>query len=302
MTQVFSAGIAVLDCIFNLPSMPRAAEKHIASDVQWVVGGCAANAAIAMARLDAKVYLAAQIGDDIAGDIIVSNLEREQIDLSAVLRHANTRSSVSSIFVDAVGERQIVNFRGDPSNSGTQSPAQTFDNSAIGKLDAVLVDTRWLAGAEAALQLARQQNIPGVLDAEAPIPESLLHMATHVAFSKQGLLSVRPELPVHEALLSMHQALKAWVCVTDGAQGVLSIADNQVRHHPAYAVKALDTLGAGDVWHGAFCLQLAQQESEVAAIDFANAAAALKCSQHGGGNAAPALSEVQAFMRQQARL
>lgn len=303
MTHVLSVGIAVLDCIFELETIPASAEKHIANDARWVVGGCATNAAVAMARLGGQVSLAAELGDDIAGDIILNNLNREGIDLSKVFRHPNARSSVSSIFIDARGERQIVNFRGDTGDNSRTSQGHAraceFERTAFTQLQAVLADTRWLAGAEAALLLAREMNIPGVLDAEAPIPEALLHKASHIAFSRTGLLSLSPASNLQEALLSTAKTLTAWICVTDGANGVYTVLNDRIHHHPAYRVTTVDTLGAGDVWHGAFCLKLAQGVSEVDSIEFANAAAALKCSQPGGGDAAPNLSKVEAFILQQ---
>ena len=88
----------------------------------------------------------------------------------------------------------------------------------------------------------------------------------------------------------------AWVGVTLGADGFLW-RDGATEHRaPAPAVKAIDTLGAGDVWHGAFTLALAERMPVGAAARFANAAAAIKCTRFGGRGGAPRRDEVEALL------
>ncbi len=74
-----------------------------------------------------------------------------------------------------------------------------------------------------------------------------------------------------------------------------------LRRSPAFPVKAVDTLGAGDVFHGAFALALAEGRDAPAAMRFGSAAAALKCSRLGGSTGAPTRAEVEAFMAARAR-
>ena len=92
------------------------------------------------------------------------------------------------------------------------------------------------------------------------------------------------------------ESIDGWICVTDGAHGVFSIENGQLQQTPAFSVNAVDTLGAGDVWHGAFAHALCNEHTETAAIQFANAAAALKCMKKGGGSAAPYADDVQKFL------
>ncbi|MDP3321902.1 MAG: PfkB family carbohydrate kinase, partial [Bosea sp. (in: a-proteobacteria)] len=89
-----------------------------------------------------------------------------------------------------------------------------------------------------------------------------------------------------------------WLAVTLGREGVLFIEDGAVAHLPAFAIETVDTLGAGDVWHGAFALALAEGQSERAAIRFASAAAAIKCTRFGGRAGAPERAEIEAFLAQ----
>ncbi|MBX9874054.1 MAG: sugar kinase, partial [Beijerinckiaceae bacterium] len=79
---------------------------------------------------------------------------------------------------------------------------------------------------------------------------------------------------------------------------VLFVEDGTIAHRPAFAVAAVEPLGAGDVWHGAFALALAEGQGERAAIRFASAAAAIKCTRFGGRSGAPRRQEIEAFLAQ----
>jgi len=162
----------------------------------------------------------------------------------------------------------------------------------------VLADTRWTEAALAVLQMARRTGIPGVVDAEAPIPDAVLEAASHVAFSKQGLIAYTNIENLADALRAAQTKLDAWLCVTDGSNGVFYVHHGEIRHIPARPIDAIDTLGAGDVWHGVFTLALGQGQDEQSAICYANAAATLKCASLGGALAAPTRDQTQHFMRQ----
>ncbi|MDG2403771.1 MAG: PfkB family carbohydrate kinase [Paracoccaceae bacterium] len=292
MTQVFLAGMAVVDFVFSVDQLPDKAEKHCASDAQIMGGGCAANAAVAVARLGGKATLAACLGDDSLGDLILSDLKREGVETAFIQRAENGRSSFSSVFVDRNGERQIMNFRGAGLTPHDVLSALEFH------ADAVLVDTRWTEWALAALTQAKALSIPGVLDAEVPIEMSLLNAASHIAFSRQGLLSLTDAKTLPQALTEVTSELKSWACVTDGHAGVFYTDNGQIAHIPAFQVPVTDTLGAGDIWHGAFTLALGERMDAPKAIEFANAAAALKCMQFGGRKGCPDRQMTETFMKE----
>ena len=85
--------------------------------------------------------------------------------------------------------------------------------------------------------------------------------------------------------------------MTNGAQGTLWLDDQRQPHHmSAFAVHTIDTLGAGDVFHGAFALAIAEGQPIRDAIRFGSAAAALKCTRHGGAFASPQRAEVERLL------
>jgi sulfofructose kinase len=296
--HVFCLGVAVQDYVFSLPEMPRAKEKYRAQDFTIVGGGCAANAAVAIVRLAGRASLATRLGADKLGDDIVAELEAEGVDCAYAGRFEGCRSSLSAVMVDAHGDRMIVNYR-DPK---LPEDAEWLPDPATLGLGAVLADTRWPAGAAAMMRRARAVGLATVLDAEPPIApaEDAVRASSHIAFSREGLKEWAGTDDLEKGLASVASDTGAFVCVTDGASGVHFRKGEQRGEVPAFAVEAVDTLGAGDIWHGAFALALGEGRSETDAIRFASAAAALKCTEFGGRAAIPARSQVEHFLMEHA--
>jgi sulfofructose kinase len=294
MPTVLCVGHAVQDFVFTVTSLPERGEKYRATGFTSVGGGPAATAAVAVAKLGGRALLAARVGADAAADMIIAELRGYGVDCSHVRRCEGCASSVSAVIVDARGERMIVNNL-DPSvpvDAGWL-PAPT----AVGA-QAVLADTRWPDGALAALLAARAAGLPAVLDADRPIPADgeLLRAATHVAFSADALADYTGIADPVRALASVSPSLPGWCCVTAGGEGVHVIEDGRARHFAAFDVPVVDSLGAGDVWHGAFALSLAEGRDTAAAVRLASAAAALKVQRPGGRAGAPTRVELEAFL------
>lgn len=295
MTRILTVGVAVIDIVMSVDEMPRMAEKYRARDAAIVGGGGAANAAVAVARLGGEAMVAARLGRDPIGDMIVAGLEAEGVDCTLVRRLEQGRSSFSSIFVDRAGERQIVNFR----DMKLSFDADWLERNFPRDIGAALADTRWPQGAAVAMAEARRLGVPGILDAEAPVREAgeALGLASHIAFSAQGLRDFAGIDDLGAGLRAARAETGAWVCVTDGPNGVSYVGSGGEGHVPATPVDVVDTLGAGDVWHGAFALALGEGRAEPEAVAFANAAATLKCTRFGGRSGTPDREETERFMR-----
>lgn len=286
MTSVLVLGVAVVDHVFVVEHIPTRPEKYVAKDAMTVGGGCAANAAVAIARLGGHALLSCRLGDDATADVILDDLKAEGVDVS-LSDTSGTRSSCSTILVDANGDRQIVNFRGE---GLTQSTNHLADVPEVG---AILADTRWPEGAIFAMELARSRGIPGILDVEPDTDPNCLPAASHLAFSEPGLAALYPDLPIYDGLLKASETYRAWCCVTQGENGVAYVENGHVVRVGTIAVEARDTTGAGDVWHGAFALALAEGMKTEDALKFANVTAALKCARLGGRAGSPTRQEVE---------
>lgn len=294
MARIMCIGHAVQDYVFGVPSLPQGGSKFRATRFECVGGGPAATAAVAISRLGGAASLAARVGDDPIADAIVSELEAYGVGCDAVRRFPGRSSSLSAVMIDDEGERMIVNYRDDQ----LPTEASWLPDELPGDCDAVLADTRWLEGAVMGLTAARRSKLPGVLDADAPVPddERLLAAASHVAFSADGLAGLMATDDLREGLTRFHARYAVWCCVTDGPRGVLLIDKGAISQVGAYRTEAIDTLGAGDVWHGAFALALGEGAGEREAVRFASAAAAIKVSRRGGRRGAPDRAEVARFM------
>lgn len=300
MTRIAITGITTLDIVCDVDTIPHEPVKHVANDADITIGGCAANAAIAVTRLGARALLASRLGDDVIADLITRALQTQQIDTSCLHYNPGGRSSFSTVARDTHGERLILNFRGEGLTSDT-GWLTTWP-----EVDAVLADNRWPPAADTAMQLARARGVPGIIDGEGEISPATLQCASHVAFSAEGLRLMAGQQDLRSALAALATATSAWLCVTDGANGIWYRANNRIEHLPAFDIRPVDTLGAGDVWHGAFAVRLSEGADERDAMVFANAAAALKCTRVGvsavpdpdgqSAGGAPDRAEVQAFL------
>src|SRR6266852_4090578 len=112
---ILCAGIIVLDEVFQVECFPQPDGKTQAQGFFVVNGGCAANAAVAIARLGGRAALAGPLGgpagEDSNGDRILAALANEQVDCSGCERLAGVSTALSAIFIDARGERMIVTYR-----------------------------------------------------------------------------------------------------------------------------------------------------------------------------------------------
>ena len=296
MAKVLCIGQAVQDFVFSVDAMPTTADKYRASGFETLGGGPAATAAVAIARLGGSARLAARVGDDMLANLIAAELESYGVDCTLLRRMGGRHSSVSAVLVDSAGERLIVNYL----DSSMDNDPTWLDAYAPLDVAAILTDTRWPEGALLGLNLARRNGLPAILDGDSPVPKDgeLVRAATHVAFSARGLSEFAGIEDAEQALLSIDAQTEAWCCVTLGAEGTLVVEDGQLGRLPAFDVSVRDTLGAGDVWHGAFALALAERKPTSDAVIFASAAAALKV-QNGGGRAGCATrEEVEDFLQQ----
>lgn len=294
--HLLCVGHIALDLIFSVGEFPDHPTKTPAHRYHRGVGGMSGNAAVALARLGARVDFCGPVGDDETADVFERVLRAEGVGLSGLRRVQGASSSVSSIIVDARGERMIFNAKG----SALDVPGP-FDPAVLDGIDFVLVDPRCPAWAEAALVEARRRGIPSMLDGElSPRADlrRLVPLADWRVFSERGLLAWQEGEP--QALMQnlAAQDPQRRVVRTVGAQGV-QWCDAQGQMQQLSAVHAgpvVDTLGAGDVFHAALGLALAEGQAERNALRFASAAAAIKCGRPDGIAGAPTRDEVQAVL------
>ena len=301
MSKIICVGHSALDRVFTVAAWPQASAKLRASSLAEIGGGMAANAAVAVARLGGEAHFWGPAGEDGVADVMGAQLRAAGVDAARLRRFPGMSSSTSAILIDARGERLIVSYRG----TALDAAADWLPLDEIASAGAVLADVRWPEGAISALRAARSAGVPGVLDADsadAATLRSLAGAAEYAVFSADGLAAYAGDVDAAAGLRRALDAGAGMAAVTRGEDGVIWLAaggDAHARHLPAFAIQTVDTLAAGDVFHGAFALELARGAGAEDALRFAAAAAAIKCSRAGGRNGCPTRAEVDALLRAQ---
>lgn len=281
---ILCVGACAWTTIFRVAALPRGSAKVMPEEAIQLGDGMSASAACAIAKLGGRAEFWARVGDDANGRAAIASLSEAGIDCSNVRYIAGVKGSFCTVIVDGEGERIVVP-RHDPAlpNDTDWLPLKRIRN---GEFSAVLTEVRWPEGAAAVLDAARAVGIPAILDAEVGAPGvmgSLAAKATHVLYSETGLAAhvgraaARNQLTRAQAMLP-----EQFLGVTRGADGFFWLENGRVRHVDGVAIKAVDTLGAGDVFHGAYALALAEGMAVHDASRFACVAASLKCEVFGG--------------------
>jgi sulfofructose kinase len=296
---VVCLGLTAWDQTWQVEQLPAGGGKMRASTYRDGGGGMAATAAVAVARLGGRAHFWGRAGLDTAGRAMREELAACGVDVQSMRLFDGARSSVSGIVVDARGERSIINFRGEhlPSDAAWLPLDSLHRLSDIG---VVLADPRWPEGAQTAFRAARAAGIPTVLDGDVADPEvfdALLPWVDFAVFSEPGLSGYAQRQRTDEDRLrfALQRGCRL-AAVTLGERGVLWCDGTALQRQPAFAIEAVDTTGAGDVFHGALALALACSANIAQAMRFAAAAAALKCQRPGGREGIPELATVLALL------
>jgi sugar/nucleoside kinase (ribokinase family) len=298
---ILCVGGAVQDIVMRVEAFPQPGRKVQASDVVTTIGGQSGNAAATLARLGAKVRYAGPLGaeDDAAASYVLAALLREGIDCSGAIRVPGGKSSLSTIILDATGEKMIATRRGTRLSGVAPSDADAL----VEGCDAVLLDNRYPDFVLPVAAAAGARGLPRVLDFDygAPADDAVLLASTHVIASADALRDSTGARDFTGGLTALARHYTGFLAVTDGPAGVFWRDGEAVRHMDAFRVDAVDTLGAGDAFHGAFTLRLAETGDAVASLRFACAVAAIKCTRFGGTAGSPTRTEVDEFLKARSR-
>lgn len=298
--RVICLGMSALDATWNVERLPSGAGKIRAEGFHQAGGGMAASAAVAAARLGAKVAFWGRGGDDEAGRETRAALAAFGVDVDHFRLVRGARTPVSCVIVDRGGERLVVNFR------GADLPADPawLPLDAIAAAQAVLADPRWPEGAAALLRAARARGVPTVLDgdvAEREVFDALLPLTDFAVFSAPGLAgySGSDASAAAGAAAALRHALSRGcrlAAVTLGERGIVWDDGNGLQRLPAFPIEALDTNGAGDAFHGALAFALGARWPVREAFRFSSAVAALKCTRRGPRAGMPDLAGTMEFI------
>jgi sugar/nucleoside kinase (ribokinase family) len=278
-TGVF-VGAATLDLHYLLPRFPTPNSKGPAQGFGMYAGGPATNAAVTFAHLGGSARLFTEIGCHPVGRIVAADIVAHGVELVDMTPDIEAPPMLSSIITTAdSGDRTGISSRYP--NVGAHPGNRRF----IVHGDAVLLLDGFLAasGRQAARQ-AKGRGVPIVLDAGSwkPQTEDLLPL-TDVAICSGDFHPPATATP-EEALDVVLASGVERAAVTRGGEPILYRAASSIGEIPVEAVPVVDTLGAGDIFHGAFCFALASGAEFTEALAEA-AAVATASTQHFGTRA-----------------
>ena len=285
---VVMIGLSNMDYLFQVERFPPEASRTPARSFLQQGGGPAATAAVAAARLGGQVELWALHGDDTTADLLELELASYGVQTHRIQRVPSARTWASAVLVTPQGERYIFPYR----DAHLQSAAG-WDPSELPEASGLLTDARHPTQTEPVLQEARRRGIPIVGDFSNSSNWHLAAYCDHLIVSEECALEVAGTADRGEALQSLRQRADQVVGVTLGERGYVYLDGHRVEHVPAFAVDAVDTTGAGDVFHGAYAYGLAAGWPAQECAVVASAAAALKCTRLGGRTGIPTLDEVR---------
>lgn len=294
MARIVCVGLGCMDYMFRVNELPSGGGKFFATHYAAAAGGPAAVAALAVAAMGHEAWFIGRLGNDAGGRFMVDSLTERGVNASCVRLVDGFSTQVSSVVVDSHGERQVVNF----SDADIAPDASWLPWDVIGQADVVLADVRWPEGGRAALEYARKKGITTVIDGDmAPYDTTaLVSLADYIVFSEGGAELVGGQKDVEANLRATAKATGRWVAITAGEKGCCWMDGDIFKHMPKFEIDCVDTLGAGDTFHGAFAVGLAEGMGIEQALRFSSAAAALKCTVPGGSTGIPTREQVDVFL------
>ena len=294
--DVVGFGLNAVDHICVVPTYPERDTKLRVERFERTGGGQAASAMVLCARLGLSAKYVGKVGDDELGAFSLESIRSEGVDVSDVTVVSGVTNQLALIVVDGRdGERTILWHR--PPEIATAPADLSGEQVACGR--ALLVDGHDAPAAARAAGLARERGVPVILDAET------VKDGTRELVASTDLLVASSRFPRlytgvdehREALRAIREEGPRFVAMTMGRDGAVALdPEGELRGFPAFRVEAVDTTGAGDVFHGAFAYGFLSGWSVEETMRFSNAAAALNCTGLGARGGAGSLAEIMELM------
>jgi sugar/nucleoside kinase (ribokinase family) len=295
--RILCIGMPVRDLTFRVGGVPARGSKENATHFDEICGGNALNAAIGIVRLGGRAAVCGPMGDsrETSSRFIFDKLAHEGIETTHIVHMPGLVTPISAVLVDPSGERTIVTFRDPELWKVHLPPTETLLEDCA----AILTESRCAEFCTDLCAEAIRRGIPVIVDVDRAMSlrEGLLNASSHLVFSSEPLQETADVTDDAQALRKIAKLTPSFLAGTRGPRGTIWLDENgQIQETPAFPVHTVDTLGAGDVFHGAFALAITEKQELRQALRFASAAAALKCTRFGGAFAAPQRTEVEELL------
>jgi sugar/nucleoside kinase (ribokinase family) len=274
-------GLATIDLVYEVDAFARANEKIAARSQQVYVGGPATNAAIAFRHLGGEAALATAVGCNPLAGVIHSELQQFGVRLADLHAEFDDVPAISSISVDQLGQRSVVSA--NAARIGALHPEA--DRELCAWADVLEVDGHQMQACQQWAQAARAAAKPVVLDGGSwkPGTDALLEHV-HTAICSADFLPPNCKNEDDTVAYLLSRGVQQ-IAITHGGGPVryVQISSGQpcAGELTPPCVEAVDTTGAGDIFHGAYCFFAAQGHGFVASLNEAAQIASAACRTRG---------------------
>jgi sulfofructose kinase len=295
--DVVGIGCNSVDHVYRLPASPKAdsptAKLRISSH-STMCGGQMATAMAACAGFGLKAAYLGAVGHDHNGRLIRAELDERGVDVSHLMtRECANRFAVITVD-ETTGERIVLWDRDERLNL----EAREIDSRLIAAARVIHVDDEDQEAAIAAATMARRAGVPCTSDIDRITDRTpdLVAAVSVPIFAQHVLPAITGESDVERALRVVRRNHDGMLCATVGASGAVLLVGDDCIVAPGFAVRAVDTTGAGDIFRAAFIHSLLKNDSPRDMLRFANAAAAVSCTRAGAIGGVPTLADVEKLM------
>ena len=296
MFDVVGIGLNAIDYLCRIPRYPVPGEKLRMNGFSRQGGGQVATALVALSRWGLRTMYVGNVGEDEHGLLSLSLLREEGIDITRVKTVPGAVSQFAVILVQGdSGERTILWER----DARIRILPEDIPREEIRRSRSVLLDGHDVPASLASARVARGEGVPVVLDAEKVQEgtEELLGLCDHIVAASSFLAQLLPDATPIEGIREIYRRASARsVTVTLGADGALGFDGREIFRVRGIDVEAVDTTGAGDIFHAGFLFALLAKRPFPAVLAFGNAAAALSCRKVGGRAGIPSLNEIDGIL------
>ena len=280
MKKVVGLGACVLDTLINCDTYPQEDSKRKAQSVFLSGGGPVGNALVVVSKLGVQAEVIGGFGGDSAGEYLLNDLKKYGVGVEHATVLKNTASFTSYIVLaEDKATRTCVFDRGSVPDEPNNLQLSALDGATVLHLDG-----NYLQCALAAAKYAKERGVKVSLDAGGLYAdiEKLLPLVDILIPSAEFAKGITGEAEIPKAMSVLYQRYKPEIlAVTDGSNGGYFWQDGKAVHYDSVKVKAVDTNGAGDTFHGAFVVASCDGKAVAECCKYASVVAGYKCSQKG---------------------
>lgn len=296
--MIVGIGANVYDTLITLSDFPNEDTKMRADSVQVSGGGPCATGLCAAAKLGAKAAFIGTLSDDLCGQFLMSDMAKYGLDNSFINTVSGYAAFTSCIWLNKKNATRTCVF-----DKGNIPPLELTAEQkyAIAGADILMVDGNELGAAIDGAKTAAANGTKVLYDAGGLYEgvERLLPLTDILIPSAEFAMGHTNTEDIETAAKAIFKKYTPEiVVVTDGKNGGIMYDGNEIWHYPAFKVEAVDSNGAGDVFHGAFAFGVQTGYDYKKCCIFASAVSALKCTGVGARESVPSFETVIKFLKE----